>query len=411
MAWALRTAGHEVRVAAPPELTATITGTGLTAVPIGVPGWDDDGDPQAAAMSCELTAAGGSEYVQNFDWRAQETWNGESLLALESISVPGFQDSMNNPPMIDSLVEFARHWRPDLIIRETFTWAGGIAARIVGAADARLVSSLDLVLQTRQEFHRHNAALSFHQRDDPTAEWLDRTLRRYGHRYDEEVLTGHWTISPTAPSTRSDVGPRTVGVRYVPFNGPAVVPDWLHGRPEHRRICVTGGLSARELGRPLFSMSDVLTAMSDLDAEVVVTVSAEEREHLGEVPANARVVDFVPFQDLLPTCSVVVHHGGGGTRATAELHGVPQVIAAFGWDTLVRAELLQELGAGLFVRMEDATPAVLRRLVDRALTEPEMASAAQRLRDELLAEPTPNDLVPLLERLTREYRTRTVGTE
>ena len=35
LAWALRTAGHEVRVASQPDLTEAITAAGLTAVPVG----------------------------------------------------------------------------------------------------------------------------------------------------------------------------------------------------------------------------------------------------------------------------------------------------------------------------------------------------------------------------------------
>jgi hypothetical protein len=39
-----------------------------------------------------------------------------------------------------------------------------------------------------------------------------------------------------------------------------------------------------------------------------------------------RVVDFVPLNALLPTCSAVVHHGGSGTFAAVLEHGVPQLI-------------------------------------------------------------------------------------
>ncbi|MFD9888464.1 activator-dependent family glycosyltransferase [Amycolatopsis sp. NPDC059027] len=406
MAWALRTAGHEVRVATPPELTGTVTGTGLTAVPVGVADWDDPGDPAAAEMSWELVVNGGSDHVQNFAWQDPAAWTRESLLALESIMIPTFYDSMNNPAMLDGLVEYARHWRPDLVIRETFTWAGGIVARVAGAADARLVSGPDHLTRARREFLRRTAEQRPERRDDPTAEWLDRTLRRYGCRFDEEVLTGHWTISPIPPSTRLDVGTRVVGTRYIPFNGPSTMPGWLREPAERRRICVTGGLAAQEQGEAIFSMGDVLDALADLDVEVVATLGAGERERLTAVPDNARVVEFVPFHELLPTCAAVVHHGGGGTRATAEFHGVPQVIAAYGWDTVVKAQRMQELRAGLYVPIAAATPEVLRECVVRVLGEPSFVEGARRLRDELLAEPAPNDIVPLLEELTAEYRTR-----
>ncbi|MFI1169707.1 hypothetical protein ACH4UM_40765 [Streptomyces sp. NPDC020801] len=37
LAWALRSAGHQVYVASQPNATSTITHTGLTAIPIGPP--------------------------------------------------------------------------------------------------------------------------------------------------------------------------------------------------------------------------------------------------------------------------------------------------------------------------------------------------------------------------------------
>ncbi|MGW1290379.1 activator-dependent family glycosyltransferase, partial [Streptomyces sp. NPDC002586] len=37
IAWALRAAGHDVRVASQPDLAPDITGAGLTAVPVGDP--------------------------------------------------------------------------------------------------------------------------------------------------------------------------------------------------------------------------------------------------------------------------------------------------------------------------------------------------------------------------------------
>jgi len=35
------------------------------------------------------------------------------------------------------------------------------------------------------------------------------------------------------------------------------------------------------------------------------------------VPGNVRLVEFVPLNALLPTCSAVIHHGGPQTVAAA----------------------------------------------------------------------------------------------
>ncbi|WP_409493534.1 activator-dependent family glycosyltransferase [Amycolatopsis sp. cmx-11-12] len=404
LAWALRTAGHEVRVASQPDLVPTITQTGLTAVPVGPTDWSSN-DPWAPDL-LEMVHEEGTEHVKGFDFtgrdRAQWTW--EHLLGVENVMVSALLATMNNFPMIDDLVDFAQGWQPDLVVWETFTFAGAVAAKVTGAAHARLIWGPDIALRARQEFLRQGALQAPEHREDPTGEWLETVLQRYDRHFDEELLTGQWTIDTTPRSTRLDLGLRTTGVRYVPYNGPSTVPDWLRTPPDRPRICLTLGLTAREMGHTIVSLSEVLDAMADLDVEVVATLDASQRAQVPNVPDNTRVVDFVPMNDLLPTCAAIVHQGGCGTRSTAQLHGVPQIILAYGWDTMVTAERIAALGAGFGVPAAELTAAALRAKVELLLTDPSFTLAARRLRQETLAEPSPNDFVPLLEKLTVEHR-------
>jgi hypothetical protein len=55
-------------------------------------------------------------------------------------------------------------------------------------------------------------------------------------------------------------------------------------------------------------------------------VGALPDAELASVPANARVVEFVPFADLLPHASVLVSDGGYGGVQMALRHGVPLVL-------------------------------------------------------------------------------------
>lgn len=401
LAWALRTAGHEVRVASQPELTETITQTGLTAVPI-----DCTVDDPVEAELLDQIHYEASTFVQNFDFagRDRTQWTWENLLGLENMMVPALYAALNNDAMVDALVAFARDWEPDLVIWETFTLAGAITARATGAAHARLVSGPDITLRARQEFLRLAGEQPVAYREDPTAEWLNWTLERLGStsRFEEEMVTGQWTIDTTPASTRLDLGLHTVAMRFVPYHGASVVPGWLHGPAPRPRICLSLGISECDVS---MSPADIIRAMADLDVEVVATLAESSREQVPEVPANTRLLDFVPLNDLLPTCSAIVHHGGIGTKATAELHGVPQVILPVGWDTAVMAERIEQLGAGLSVPAGELTVDGLREKVTQVVREPSFAESAERLRQEMLAEPCPNDVVPLLEKLTAEHGT------
>ncbi|MFC7330953.1 activator-dependent family glycosyltransferase [Marinactinospora rubrisoli] len=408
IAWALRTAGHEVRVASQPELTDTITRTGLTAAPVQWSG----GDPLDAAL-LEGMHEDASRHVQEFDHarRDPDQWTWERLLALETIMVPGLWAALNTDAMIDDLLAFARAWRPDLVVWETYTMAGAVVARTVGAAHARMVSSVDVTIRARQEFLRLARAQPPEHREDPAAEWLTWTLERVGcpHGFHEELITGQWTIDCTAPATRLPLGLPTVSVRQVPYNGPSVLPDWLREPPRRPRVCLTFGVSGSLAPD---TVAAILTAVAELDAEIVATIDAATRESLAglaAMPDNVRVVDFVPMNDLLPTCAAVVHHGGVGTSATAQLHGVPQVIVPFGWDTTAMADNLERAGAGLGLPVTALSPEALRDRVHRVLTEPAFADGARRLREAALAEPAPNDIVPILQRLTARHRTPGAG--
>jgi glycosyltransferase (activator-dependent family) len=407
MAWALRSAGHEVRIVSQADLTETITRSGLTAVPVSPPGWAES-DSRAPELFQRLYQPG-TDYVQHFDFtgRDRRQWTWEHLLGVEKVMVAALYASMNNDPMIDGSVAFAQSWRPDLVITETYTFAGAVAARATGAAHARLVWGPDNATRARRAFLAHAAAQPAALREDPTAEWLGGVLGRYGRTFDEEVLTGQWTIDNTPPSARLDTGVHTVGVRYVPYNGPSVVPDFLLDPPRRRRVCLTFGLSDREAGRTAISMADALDAVADLDAEFVATLDATQLDGVDSIPDNVRVVDFVPLNDLLPTCSAIVHQGGSGTISTAELHGVPQLMLTDGWNTEVQGEHLERVGSGLALPMAELTAAGLRERVSRLLDDPSFAEGAARVRREVLAEPAPNDVVPLLEKLTAEHRGRT----
>ncbi|GAA2719528.1 MULTISPECIES: activator-dependent family glycosyltransferase [Streptomyces] len=400
LAWALRTAGHEVRVASQPELTDVITGTGLAAVPIE---WSLGPVEELGLLGRLHDEA--AAHAQGFDYaaRGEHPWSWEELLRLETVMVPTLLTALNNDTMVDSLVDFARSWQPDLVVWETFTLAGAVTARATGAAQARLLSGPDIAVRARQEFLRLRAAQEPEHREDPTAEWLGATLHRLGcaEGFSEDLVTGQWTIDTTPPSTRLELGLPTVQVRHVPYNGPSVVPDWLRVHPPRARICVTLGASGSDVG---IGMADLLQALAALDAEIVATADDETRARSGELPGNVRLVDFVPLNDLLPTCAAVVHHGGVGTKAAAELHGVPQLILAFGWDTEVMGRRLADIGAGLCVTSSEITPDLLHKQTERLITDPSFAAGARRLQEEMLGVPSPNEAVPVLERLVAEHR-------
>ncbi|MFI1169761.1 activator-dependent family glycosyltransferase [Streptomyces sp. NPDC020801] len=399
LAWALRTAGHEVRVASQPALTESITRAGLTAVPVGADHAHDVVLRQAGAEIFALHQ--NRDYLENRHDKLDFGFLKGHMTVMSAL----FYSQINNDSMVDDLVGFARQWRPDLVVWEPFTFAGAVAARACGAAHARILSFPDMFLGARRFYLEQSRQGRAENQDDVLAEWLDWTLGRFGCRFDEEVVTGQWTIDQMPSGVRLELGQPTVAMRYVPYNGmvPTVVPDWLRVRPDRPRVCVTLGMTARRVAFPhAVAVEDVFAAVEQLDIEVVATLSAEERALVAKVPDNIRIVEHVPLDALLPTCAAIVHHGGAGTWATAAALGVPQLAMGWMWDHLYRARRLEELGAGLHLPSTELSPGGLRSRLVRLLRDPSFRENAGHLRRRIESDPTPHDVVAVLQKLTAE---------
>ncbi|RAY12710.1 glycosyl transferase family 28 [Actinomadura craniellae] len=414
LAWALRAAGHEVCVISQPDVVDDITGSGLTAVPIGeMLNLEERIQEEERAKERDRESGAGfalepgeepdPELLMRLDELQPEKITLDYMQGMFTVMASLAFDSVTEEHALDELVAFMRGWGPDLVIWDPLVFAGGVAAQACGAAHARMLYGLDLVGWMRGQYLAAVADRPALLRDDPMAEWLDGVAGRYGGEFSEDLVMGQWTIDPMPGSLRLPVNHHYVPVRYVPYNGPAAMPEWLREPPKRPRVCLTLGLSFREvMGGDKVSIGELLGAAADLDVEVVATLDAEQLATAGRVPDNVRAVDFVPLNELLPTCSAIVHQGGFGSTLTALAHGVPQVIIpADLWDTEARAQLMHRSGAALHLpRTAEISAAGLRDLLVRVLEERSFQESAARLRTEALGTLGPADLVPVLERLT-----------
>ncbi|MBN6039825.1 nucleotide disphospho-sugar-binding domain-containing protein [Amycolatopsis sp. 195334CR] len=402
LAWALRTAGHEVCVAGPPDLEQDLAHTGLPGVTIG-----------GLLRIDEKMAAAGPHYAQlpPADPRGRRTgrsvqtdfgWGDPHTEFADFIG--GTRAAMFPDDAVDDLIALAQRWRPDLVITDPTCFPAMVAARITGAACARQLFAVDRIGQLREACRNRPGPA------DPLREWLEPVLARHGHEWDESIAVGQWTISPQPAWLPEFGGVHYVPMRRIPVNGPSIVPDWVFEPPARRRICLTLGISHRQIGGAA-SVAPLLEAVDGLDAEVVATFDAHQLRSVTTIPDNVRAVDFVPLNALLPTCSAIVHEGGSGAFAGALEHGVPQVIVPQEFTIekwlgpVAIAEGLEARGAGVYAaNAGKLTAETLRQSLKLVLEDPSYAANADRLRTEVRAMPTPNDLVPVLEKLTARYR-------
>ena len=396
--WALRAAGHEVRFVAQcnPAEVGSFLETGLDVMWFG-----EDLDIARHRRAGRATGDSAMDSEYRISETRPEVLTDHYLRTVYEMWADHLRWAASDS-FLDDLIPFARRWKPDLVIWDPIIYAGPLIAQAAGAAHVRMLIATD-----------QTARLSFQYRDimrrvdptgsvpDPLVVWMSEWLNRYGCEFDEHSRFGAATVDPGPACIRYDVDVNYIPVRFAPFNRPLAMPRWLLEREDRPRVCLTLGVSARQVhGREETSVGDLLEALADLDVEVVATLNADQLADVERVPGNVRTVDFVPLNELLATCSAIVHQGGGATIGNAVVNGVPQLmIPGTTWSEMASALAQEKRGNGLFIDLDRVTPAAVRRDVQRLLDEPAFRRCAVEVQQEMLDTPTMLDIVPELERI------------
>jgi UDP:flavonoid glycosyltransferase YjiC (YdhE family) len=357
LAWALRVTGHEVLVAVPEDFAPAAVATGL---PVAV------SSPPADVARMIGFDREGRPVPRPSDRAAILARSGRGWGRLSASVLPG-------------LLALGRSWRPDLVLSEPVEHAGPLVA---GALGVPWVKHGWGGLSVPEIFwHEGRRELAPERRDvgEPAAEAL--------------------FLDACPPTLQRPGAPVGQPMRYVPYNGPAVLPPALL-RPRPRpRVCVTlGTVVPDRLGAEL--LRELFDPLLDLDVEIALAGAPEIVDVLRPLPPAVTLAGWLPMSTLLPACDLVVHHGGSGTMLTALVNGLPQLLLPRPTaDQLDNAERLTALGAGLRLLVEETSPARIRDAVERLLHEPGHRAAAGTLAAEIAGMPAPGELVAVLEKV------------
>ena len=122
-----------------------------------------------------------------------------------------------------------------------------------------------------------------------------------------------------------------------------------------------------------------LAGLADLPVRVLATWNRRLPEPPIEVPANARLVEWLSYARTMPACEVVVCHGGHGTVARALASGCAVVAVPAGGDMNENAARLEWAGAGVRLPRRLCGPRGLALAVGRALARPAVREGAREL--------------------------------
>ncbi|CAN5861016.1 glycosyltransferase [soil metagenome] len=115
------------------------------------------------------------------------------------------------------------------------------------------------------------------------------------------------------------------------------------------------------------------------------------------LPDHARHFEYLPFSEVLPYVSVLVHHGGIGTMSQGFAAGVPQLVMPMAHDQPDNAARMKKLDAGEFLTPRQFTSENIAAALKRLLSEADVTDACERLARLCKDQATADRCVEILE--------------
>ncbi|GAB2840619.1 nucleotide disphospho-sugar-binding domain-containing protein [Lentzea nigeriaca] len=362
-AMATRSEGHEVIVAAPDDHVQQLVDVGLPAVGVSKLGLFD-------AM-----------FIDRNGNRLDRPLGPEAELEFAS---RGFARMAADA--YGAISELARAWRPDIVVGGTRNYAAALIGNQL---------KIPYVCQAWDGIERVPSDLVY------ASDELSPELTELGlDRIPKEDLF----VAITPPSVRPADAEPAQYMRWLPGNRQMALEPWMYTKGDKRRVLITSGSRAAmipDLGVNFFK--PLLENPVFADVELIIPTPEKVAEQLRELRPGLHT-GFFPLDIIVPTCDLMVHHGGGVTSATASNAGVPQLVLA---DMIASADPTRRIdayGASITLLLKDATPDDVAQAAQKMLSDPSYSVRARALQQEIANLPRPSDVVKVMEDLVAANR-------
>ena len=196
-----------------------------------------------------------------------------------------------------------------------------------------------------------------------------------------------------------------IGLLPMPPGQPAL-PTWWHELDRTKRLVLVtqGTLTNRNLGQLI---GPTLTGLAkEEDVIVLATTGGQPSESiLTEIPANAHVASFLPYELVMPSVDLLLTNGGYGTVNLALAHGIPIVSAGMTEDKGEVSAHVQWAGVGIDLRTSQATAEDLRAAAREVLDNPVYSERAKELALEFASHNTEMEVLRRIEACVLESST------
>lgn len=365
---------------------------------IGAVGWPGHLYP-ALAFAQELARRGHQVVVETFEGRrplvenvGAEFWPAEEQIRFGAMPV----DHESAPTMAMAAQALASKLDSngiEVVVSDLFTLAPALAAEVAAVARVSLVPHPYPVVQRGQPWFGsgHGPSRSPLARGAWTlANWVNQRWRSPQARALEQTRRT-LGLAPIEPALGTISDRLTLVATYPQLEYSREWPQFAH---------VIGPL-AFEVALPRVEIPDckaplvvvaasttqdpndslVSLALQALAGERLRVIAATNRDEpwRGAVPANATVVGWASYSQLIEEATLVISSGGHGTVARALGAGVPVLVCPFAGDTAENGARVAWAGAGSMLAKRRRRPAALRAAVRELIGDPSYAAAAAEI--------------------------------
>jgi UDP:flavonoid glycosyltransferase YjiC (YdhE family) len=207
------------------------------------------------------------------------------------------------------------------------------------------------------------------------------------------------------PGIRSFEYPNSSSASPIEYVGPlplppgqAALPEWWQELDRTKKLVLVtqGTVANRDFGQLI---GPTLAGLAkEKDIIVLATTGGQPIESIPvELPANARVANFLPYEAILPSIDLLITNGGYGTVNMALAQGIPIVTAGLTEDKEEVSAHVQWSGAGIDLRTNQATPEAVRDAARKLLDLPSYRNRARELAKEFASHNAETELLRLME--------------
>lgn len=335
-AQALQHSGHEVLWLSEGGIGNAVSAAGVPFRAIRRTGWLWPPPPAP-----DLSSIPPAEAVMLRYRRALDTWMSEDLVG-EAIAC---------------LVELAEAiGKPDVMVTDPFLTAAAATAEVLNVPlavcgwPAQRELNDDFLFPVQKTLGNESRTR------------LNRLFERFGleGRYfssgpTPSIISPHLHVSYfNALWYQADAGnilPQTLFVGGTASAARDAAPGWLSDIPADAPLAVVtlGSVFTGDLG--FFSWAAQAAARTGYVPVVVIgrnPIATEKKAELkAALPPNTRLLNWIPFEHVLPRTRLMIHHGGMGTTHAAVVHGIPQMAVPHAADQRGNARRIAQAKVGL----------------------------------------------------------------